>query len=313
MGAGVPGARRPLIVQWRSPNHGRGAARRPSLRSASPVRRRYGRALVALVVVLATLAAALERWWFSGAWGESGSLTSAFYFGDATRFLNYALAIVQGRSFDNGIPFHPPGWPLAIAAVMKIAGAAAVPVGAVKLLLACLSGLTVGMAVLLAYEMAGGGAMLAAALLGTFNFGHIVEGAVANSEALYGLLTAISMWAVWRWLRGGSGRPAAWAALAGAAGGCAMLVRAEFLACAAFFVALAWWVHWTRKAPRAGKAGSTGPGLRTGKGGSTGPGLRMKKAGPRDPAYAPWTRRSLSSSSRSAWSWCRRRCGIGGR
>jgi len=200
------------------------------------------RALVALAVVLATLAATLERWWFSGAWGESGSLTSAFYFGDATRFLDYALAIVQGRAFDNGIPFHPPGWPLAVAAVMRLTGSAsAVPVPAVKLVLACLSGLSVGLAVLLAYELAGGGAMLAAALLGAFNFGHIVEGAVANSEALYGLLTAIAMWAVWRWLREGARRPEPWAALAGAAGGCAMIVRAEFLACAVFFVALAWW------------------------------------------------------------------------
>ena len=90
--------------------------------------------------------------------------------------------------------------------------------------------------------------MLAVALLGTFNFGHIVEGAVANSEALYGLLTAIAMFGVWRWLRDGARRPAAWAALAGAAGGYAMVVRAEFLACAVLFAALAWWMHRARRA-----------------------------------------------------------------
>lgn len=199
------------------------------------------RALVAIVVSMATVAATLERWWFSDAWGESGSLTSAFYFGDATRFLDYAQAIAQGRSFDNGIPFHPPGWPLALAAVMKLTGSdASVPVTAVKLLLACTSGLTVGLAALLTYEIAGGGAMLAVALLGAFNFGHLVQGGVANSEALYGLLTVTAMWAVRRWLRDGARHPAAWASLAGAVGGCAMLVRAEFLACAVFFVALAW-------------------------------------------------------------------------
>jgi len=196
---------------------------------------------VALVVVLATLAATLERWWFAGAWGESGSLTSAFYFGDATRFLDYAQAIVQGRSFDNGIPFHPPGWPLALAAVMTLAGSdGAVPVAAIKLVLACTSGLTVGLAVLAAYEMAGAGAMLAVALLGTFSFGHVVQGAVANSESLYGLLALTTMWAMWRWLREGGRHPEAWAAMAGAAGACATLVRAEFLACAVFFMALAW-------------------------------------------------------------------------
>ena len=216
-------------------------------RAAAPIP--MPRALVALAVVVATAAATLERWWFSAAWGESHSLTSAFYYGDATRFLSYAQAIVQGRLFDNGIPFHPPGWPLAVAEVMRLTGSvASVPVPALKLVLAVLSGLTVGLAVLLAYETAGGGAMLAVALLGTFNFGHIVEGAVANSEALYGLLTAIAMFGVWRWLRDGARRPAAWAALAGAAGGYAMVVRAEFLACAVLFAALAWWMHRARRA-----------------------------------------------------------------
>lgn len=206
------------------------------------------RALVAILVLLATVAATIERLWWSGAWGESRSLTSAFYFGDATRFLDYAEAIVQGRSFDNGIPFHPPGWPIALAGLMTLTGTGATaPVAAIKLLLACASGLTVGLTALLAYEMAGGGAMLAVALLGTFHFGHLVEGGVANSEALYGLLTVTAMWAAWRWLREDGRHGAAWAALAGAAGGCAMLVRAEFLACAVFLLALAWRVGATRE------------------------------------------------------------------
>lgn len=195
---------------------------------------------MALVVVTTVVAATLERLWRSAAWGESASLTSAFYFGDATRFVDYAHAIVQGRPFDNGIPFHPPGWPLALAALTELSGSAQVPVPVVKLLLAAVSGLGVGLAALLAYEMAGGGAMLAVAFLGTFNFGHMVEGGVANSEALYGLLAIAAVFAVWRWLGGTARRPLAWAAAAGALGGCAMLVRAEFLACAVLFLVLAW-------------------------------------------------------------------------
>ena len=60
------------------------------------------------------------------------------------------------------------------------AGDVVVPVAAVKLLIACLSGLTVGLSTLLAYEIAGVGAMLAVSFLGVFHFGHIVEGTVAN-------------------------------------------------------------------------------------------------------------------------------------
>ncbi len=192
-----------------------------------------------------TLGATIERLSFARAWGESSSLTSAFYYGDALRFVEYAKAIVTGRPFDNGIPFHPPGWPLLLAAFLQISGAqhagnVVIPVTAVKVLIASVSGLSVGLATLLAYEMAGAGAMLATAFLGTFNFGHIVQGSVANSEPLYGLCMMLTLWAAWRWLHAVHGGGWAWSALAGAAGGAAMLVRAEFLACAAGLGLVAW-------------------------------------------------------------------------
>jgi hypothetical protein len=82
--------------------------------------------------------------------------------------------------------------------------------------------------------------MLATAFLGTFNFGHIVQGSVANSEPLYGLCLMLTVWAAWRWLHDPGGRGSAWSVLAGVAGGAAMLVRAEFLACAAAIGLVAW-------------------------------------------------------------------------
>src|SRR6185437_1643729 len=107
-----------------------------------------GAGWLALVFAGTTAAAIEERWLFGRAWGESHTLTSAFYYGDAPRFVAYATAILQGRLFDNGIPFHPPGWPLLLAAFMRLCGAAqhgdvVVPVEAVKLFIACLSGLSV--------------------------------------------------------------------------------------------------------------------------------------------------------------------------
>ena len=225
--------------------------KRPPALPRPRVERTPTRPLVAVVFVVTVVAATLERWWFGRAWNEAGSLWSTFYYGDASRLVDYAVAILQGRSFDNGIPFHPPGWPLVLAGFLKVTGAekgadVVVPVAAVKLFIASLSGLTVGCAALLAGEMVGLEAMLAVALLGTFHFGHIVEGTVANSEALYGLLLVLALWTAWRWLRHESGHRILWAALAGAIGGCALLVRAEFLACAVVLVVMAWWIDGAR-------------------------------------------------------------------
>ena len=199
-----------------------------------------------LILVAAIAAAFLERILFSRAWGETGSLTSRFYYGDANRLVDYATAITQGRTFDNGIPFHPPGWPLLLAAVLRLTGAAhdqamPVPITAVKLLLASSSALAVGMTAALAFEVAGLWAMVAVSLLGAFHFGHVVEGTVANSEALYGLCVAGFMWSSWRWLcERASQRRTRWAILTGVIGGAATLVRAEFVTAAVVLGVAAW-------------------------------------------------------------------------
>ena len=191
----------------------------------------------------ATLAAFFERWWFPSAWREATSPTSIFYYGDATRFIEYARAIVAGRLYDNGIPFHPPGWPLLLAAVFRwsgVATGASIPIGAIKVLTALFSSVSVGLAALLAGEVAGLGALVAVTLLAPFDFGHIVEGTVANSEALYGLLVVVGALASRRWFRADRAGASAWAVTAGVAAGAAMLVRAEYLAAVVVTVAFAW-------------------------------------------------------------------------
>jgi hypothetical protein len=204
-----------------------------------------------MVFAAATIAAFLERWWFGRAWGEQASLTSVFYYGDAPRLTSYAIAILKGQSFDNGIPFHPPGWPLVLALFLRGSGAVhggdvVVPVAAVRMFLAAISALAVGTTTLVAYEIAGIGAMLAVSVLGAFHFGHIVEGTVPNSEALYSLGIAVFMWTSRRWLADDQGFERThgyngWAALTGVVAGSAMLVRAEFLACVVVIAAADWW------------------------------------------------------------------------
>ena len=192
----------------------------------------------ALILAAIAVAATLERLWFRQAWGQSESLTNAFYYGDATRFIDYATAIAAGRSYDNGIPYHPPGWPLVLAGLIKLAGGR-VPAHAITWLLAAASGLSVAIAAALAGEVAGVGALLAVGVIGTFHFGHLVEATVAGSEAAYGLLVIGTVLMAWRWLHDAGGARTLWATAAGAMGGGAMLVRAEWLAAAVLFGMLA--------------------------------------------------------------------------
>jgi hypothetical protein len=212
-------------------------------RQAPP--QRYTR-IAAVVCGAAVGAALLERWWFPRAWGEQSALTSVFYYGDAPRLTSYAIAILKGQPFDNGIPFHPPGWPLVLASFLRAAGAVrngdvVVPVAAVRLFLAATSAAAVGVTTLVAFDVAGLGTMLAVAVLGAFHFGHIVVGTVPNSEALYSLCIAAFMWTSWRWLKSEGGRT--WAAASALVAGAALIVRAEFLAAIVVIAAAAWWRH----------------------------------------------------------------------
>jgi hypothetical protein len=215
---------------------------------------RPDRTLVVACVLLTTVAAILVRFWFPSIWHEADTPASAFYQGDTRAFLAYAASLVAGQPFDNGIPFHPPGWPFVLALFYRAAGYSPLtgqPIDpqAIKLFVAVISGLSVGLSTLLAAELAGAGPMLAVALLGTFNFGHIVEGTTPNSEALYGLLLVVALLIASRWLRRPdedaphTARPR-WlpALLLGAVCGFATLVRAEFELCAGLFLLARWFL-----------------------------------------------------------------------
>ncbi|MDP1569299.1 MAG: hypothetical protein Q8L86_04785 [Vicinamibacterales bacterium] len=198
-----------------------------------------------LVAGLATLAAWVERWWFPRAWHEVEAVASVFYRGDAVAFQAFARALADGRVFDNGIPFHPPGWPLLLA-VLSTDG----PLAA-KTLTAFLGAVTVGASTVVAARLGGLGAASAVGVLGTFHFGHLVISATPNSEALYGCAIAFVLLLGLRWMDNGRTRPAeageggwtkpGWAAATGGLAGLACLVRAEFLLGAVLLVCLAWW------------------------------------------------------------------------
>jgi hypothetical protein len=204
------------------------------------------RRLLTATACVTTIAAILVRSWFPRAWDELHAPASVFYQGDARVFLAYASHLVAGVPFDNGVPFHPPGWPFVLSMFFRVMGFApldgrAADPGLVKLFVATISGLTVGLTTVLAARFAGTGAMLATALLGTFHFGHVVQGSVPTSEPVYGLLVVLMLLLAYRSMTAeaathedrarlpGVVRRAAASAMLGALAGFTSLVRAEFL------------------------------------------------------------------------------------
>ena len=94
---------------------------------------------------------------------------------------------------------------------------------------AVISGVSVGLAALLAYVLGGRALMIITSLLGIFHFGHIVQAAAPNSEPLYGLLiTLVLLGAVHQ-------RTGGW--WLGVLSGLTSLVRAEFWICAGLLAA----------------------------------------------------------------------------
>jgi hypothetical protein len=206
--------------------------------------------------LITLIAATAMRLCFPIAWDERHSLGSAFLAGDARPYHDYASHLVAGRTFDNGVPFHPPGWAIVLAGFFRFAGfdplndRPADP-ALLKSFVAFLSGLTVSLAALVAHRVAGRGAMYATGAWGSMHFGHMVLGTVPSNETLYGLLVVVVVLIA---LRIAGIAPAeearaayATAGLLGLAAGAAALVRAEFLSAC---ILLAAWIWWTPKGKR---------------------------------------------------------------
>lgn len=123
-----------------------------------------------------------------------------FYEGDAEAFYRYARALLAGSLYDDGIPFHPPGFAWLLAAVHTLVGAGgptnAVPHVAVRLVLALVASGAVGLVYLLARPYLGHGVALAAAVLCLYHFGLYVLAVAPVSEGSYLtlLLLALLLW-----------------------------------------------------------------------------------------------------------------------
>ncbi len=163
---------------------------------------------------------------------------SIFYEGDAEAFYEFAQAILAGRPYDNGIPFHPPLFPLALAGLHGLLGDP-VPHGILRAILAIASAIVPLLLFLSLRRAIGRGAALAAALLACFSFALDALGTAATSE---GLSMILVLWMVLLAMAArfdGDARPRRRAALLGLLTGLAALARAEGVA-AGLLIFAAW-------------------------------------------------------------------------
>jgi hypothetical protein len=127
-----------------------------------------------------------------------------FYEGDAETFYHHALSLLAGQSYDAGVPFHPPLFPLLLAALHGLLGNPA-PNLALRIVLAAIHSLQVPLLWLLLRRFVPPGAALAGALLAAWSFGLSLVSICAVSEGLYLLLLLAALLCFVR-LREGGGR-----------------------------------------------------------------------------------------------------------
>ncbi|HEX9668635.1 MAG TPA: glycosyltransferase family 39 protein, partial [Thermoanaerobaculia bacterium] len=125
---------------------------------------------------------------------------TVFYEGDSEAFYRYARALLAGKLYDEGVPFHPPGFAWLLAAVQTLVGAGdpadRVPHLAVRLILALVASAAVGLLYLLARPYLGRGVALAGAALTLYHFGSYVLAVAPVSEGPYLtlLLLCLLLW-----------------------------------------------------------------------------------------------------------------------
>ncbi len=112
-----------------------------------------------------------------------------FYEGDSEVFFTYARALLKGELYDNGIPFHPPGFAWLLAFVHGLLGAGGptdrVPYFAVKAAVALIGSASVGLLYLLARPYVGRTVALLASLFAAWSFGLYVLHVAPVTEGTY--------------------------------------------------------------------------------------------------------------------------------
>lgn len=198
-----------------------------------------------------TLLAWVHRLAFLRSNGDHKWPVNIFYEGDAETFFRYGRALLSGKLYDGGIPFHPPGFAWLTAALHALVGAGdpqdRVPFEDVKAVLALIGSVSVGLLYLLVKPYLGRTVALVSALLATYHFGLYVLHVAPVSEGTYQtlLLLCLLLWSrrfehpLAAPVPHRAGTWGAWCL--GLLLGALALVRAEAMLVAVFLVAVGIW------------------------------------------------------------------------
>lgn len=128
------------------------------------------------------LAAAAARLLFLRGTVDRDLPFSIFYYGDSRLYREFALSVIRGEVFDQGIPYHPPLLAWLLAAVIRLVGENP---GALRGVLAVLSASAVPLAYMLGMRLWDRRVALVGALMSVFSFGLLVAGVSPNTESIY--------------------------------------------------------------------------------------------------------------------------------
>ena len=145
------------------------------------VRARAWRRDAAICAALLALAAAARVLFLFGT-TDRGFPWSVFYYGDSRLYREFALAILAGQPFDQGIPYHPPAFAWVLSRVIALTGESPTSMRAI---LAVLSSTVAPLTYLLGVRIWGRAVAIVGALLVTFSFGAMVAAVSANTETIY--------------------------------------------------------------------------------------------------------------------------------
>ncbi len=128
------------------------------------------------------LVAALVRVLFLAGTVDRELPFSIFYYGDSRIYREFALALIRGDVFDEGIPLHPPAFAFVLSSIIGWVGERPT---LVRSLLALGSASVVPMTYLIGRTLWGRAVGVVAALFATFSFGLCVVAVSANAETIY--------------------------------------------------------------------------------------------------------------------------------
>ncbi len=110
---------------------------------------------------------------------------SIFFEGDARHWHLWAVAIVRGEPYDEGLPFHPPLFAWCLAGVYRLLGLPSGSAVPYKLVMAAVNAATVGLAWLWWRRLIGGAWSVVASLIAATSFGWLVLSATYSNEVVY--------------------------------------------------------------------------------------------------------------------------------